>query len=248
MSTDARRASTPRHRRAVRPSCRSGLGNPRRLRSGGSASRCPSAGACRNAVARVYACAGRGRETRAASRSHPGRLGSQAATTRATPSARCSTKPLPSTWRPGLTWPAQDNSIGQADHHTPKAYVRQAFRKYLQCGIFAHGFARMQHAAHGGGSSAPERSCFSASAGAPVGAVGAKAAALLHAARGCPSQDAPRGRSRKSLFVYGQGLAWRLGITARRHITRSGHPIQAFQAPTDRSPAASEVAAGIRIR
>jgi len=31
---------------------------------------------------------------------------------------------------------------GQADHHTPKPYVRQAFRKYLECGIFAHGFAR----------------------------------------------------------------------------------------------------------
>ena len=31
-----------------------------------------------------------------------------------------------------MTWPAQDNSIGQGDHHTPKAYVRQAFRKYLQ--------------------------------------------------------------------------------------------------------------------
>ena len=26
--------------------------------------------------------------------------------------------------------------------HTPKPYVRQAFRKYLECGIFAHGFAR----------------------------------------------------------------------------------------------------------
>jgi len=31
---------------------------------------------------------------------------------------------------------------GQGDHHTPSAYVRQAFRKYLECGIFAHGFAR----------------------------------------------------------------------------------------------------------
>ena len=31
---------------------------------------------------------------------------------------------------------------GQGDHHTPRAYVRQAFRKYLECGIFAHGFAR----------------------------------------------------------------------------------------------------------
>jgi hypothetical protein len=31
---------------------------------------------------------------------------------------------------------------GQGDHHSPKPYVRQAFAKYLKCGIFAHGFAR----------------------------------------------------------------------------------------------------------
>ena len=31
---------------------------------------------------------------------------------------------------------------GQGDHHTPKPYVRQAFRKYLECGIFSHGIAR----------------------------------------------------------------------------------------------------------
>jgi hypothetical protein len=31
---------------------------------------------------------------------------------------------------------------GQGDHHTPKPFVRQACRKYLECGIFAHGFAR----------------------------------------------------------------------------------------------------------
>jgi hypothetical protein len=29
----------------------------------------------------------------------------------------------------------------QGDHHTPKAYVRQASRTYLECGIYAHGFA-----------------------------------------------------------------------------------------------------------
>ena len=29
---------------------------------------------------------------------------------------------------------------GQGDHHTPKPYVRQAFRKYIECGIFAHGY------------------------------------------------------------------------------------------------------------
>ncbi len=30
----------------------------------------------------------------------------------------------------------------QGDHHSPKPYVRKAFEKYLECGIFAHGFAR----------------------------------------------------------------------------------------------------------
>ncbi len=33
-------------------------------------------------------------------------------------------------------------SGGQGDHHSPKPYVRKAFEKYLECGIFAHGFAR----------------------------------------------------------------------------------------------------------
>ena len=31
---------------------------------------------------------------------------------------------------------------GQGDHHTPKPFVCKAFAKYLECGIFAHGFAR----------------------------------------------------------------------------------------------------------
>lgn len=31
---------------------------------------------------------------------------------------------------------------GQGYHHSPRPYVRQTFRKYLECGIFAHGFAR----------------------------------------------------------------------------------------------------------
>ena len=31
---------------------------------------------------------------------------------------------------------------GQGDCRTPKPYVRKAFGKYLECGIFAHGFAR----------------------------------------------------------------------------------------------------------
>ena len=30
----------------------------------------------------------------------------------------------------------------QSERHTPEPYVRQAFRKTLECGIFAHGFAR----------------------------------------------------------------------------------------------------------
>lgn len=33
---------------------------------------------------------------------------------------------------------------GQGDHHTPPVYVEQTFRKYLECGIFAHGFARVR--------------------------------------------------------------------------------------------------------
>jgi hypothetical protein len=33
---------------------------------------------------------------------------------------------------------------GQGDRHTPPAYVEKAFRKYLECGIFAHGFARVR--------------------------------------------------------------------------------------------------------
>jgi hypothetical protein len=31
---------------------------------------------------------------------------------------------------------------GQGDHYTPPRFVEQAFRKYLECGVFAHGFAR----------------------------------------------------------------------------------------------------------
>jgi len=33
---------------------------------------------------------------------------------------------------------------GQGDHYTSAPYVEKAFRKYLQCGIFAHGFARVR--------------------------------------------------------------------------------------------------------
>jgi hypothetical protein len=43
------------------------------------------------------------------------------------------------------TWLALASSgqfDGQGDMHTTPAYVEQAFRKYLECGIFAHGLAR----------------------------------------------------------------------------------------------------------
>ena len=33
---------------------------------------------------------------------------------------------------------------GRGDHHTPPTYVEKAFRKYLECGIFALGFARVR--------------------------------------------------------------------------------------------------------
>jgi hypothetical protein len=63
-------------------------------------------------------------------------------TTRAILSATFSTKPLPSISRPDTRWQVAGQFDGQGDHHTPRPYVRQAFRKYLECGIFAHGFAR----------------------------------------------------------------------------------------------------------
>ena len=45
---------------------------------------------------------------------------------------------------------------GQGEHHTPPAYVEQAFRKYLECGIFAHGFpAHYLWAAHRRASQGP---------------------------------------------------------------------------------------------
>ena len=40
-----------------------------------------------------------------------------------------------------MRWQVRVSSTGR-DHHTPKSYVRQAFRTYVGCGIFAHGFAR----------------------------------------------------------------------------------------------------------
>ena len=38
---------------------------------------------------------------------------------------------------------------GQGDHHTPKPYVRQVFRKCLECRIFAHGSTRARWCASG---------------------------------------------------------------------------------------------------
>jgi hypothetical protein len=61
----------------------------------------------------------------------------------------------------------------QGDHHSPKPYVRKAFAKYLECGIFAHGSAR----ARCGDCGPPHRPRLSLPAGAPVGAVGSEAAA-----------------------------------------------------------------------
>jgi hypothetical protein len=43
------------------------------------------------------------------------------------------------------TWLALASSgqfDGQGDHYTHPRFVEQAFRKYLECGVFAHGFAR----------------------------------------------------------------------------------------------------------
>ena len=42
------------------------------------------------------------------------------------------------TW---LELPSAGQFDGQGDHRTPKPYVRLAFEKNLECGIFAHGFA-----------------------------------------------------------------------------------------------------------
>ncbi len=95
---------------------------------------------------------------------------------------------------------------GQGDHHTPAPYVEKAFRKYLECGIFAHGFARARCDDCGHdylvafsckgrgvcpscntrrmaeGRSAPDRSRLPAPAGAPMGAVCPQTPALLPAA------------------------------------------------------------------
>jgi hypothetical protein len=40
-----------------------------------------------------------------------------------------------------LSWPARVSLTARATITPPKPYVRQAFRKFLECGIFAHGFS-----------------------------------------------------------------------------------------------------------
>ena len=70
------------------------------------------------------------------------------ATTRATSGAHCCAKPLPSISRGGSSCPmmVSDGQFdGQGDHHTPRAFVRQAFCKYLKRGILAHGFAQARY-------------------------------------------------------------------------------------------------------
>jgi hypothetical protein len=96
---------------------------------------------------------------------------------------------------------------GQGDHHTPKPFVCKAFAKYLECGIFAHGFARARCGDCGhdyfvafsckGRGVCPScttrrmvetaahliRPRLPAPAGAPVGALRAQEVALLYATR-----------------------------------------------------------------
>jgi hypothetical protein len=95
---------------------------------------------------------------------------------------------------------------GQGDHHTPKPFVRKAFAKYLECGIFAHGFARARcgdcghdyfvaFSCKGRGvcpscttrrmveTAAHLNDHVSPPAGAPVGALRAQEVAVLHATR-----------------------------------------------------------------
>ena len=60
------------------------------------------------------------------------------------------------------------------DHHTPRPYVRQAFRKYLECGIFAHSFFRAWCACQCSGGCALSRSgCASSQRGHHPGATAA---------------------------------------------------------------------------
>jgi Transposase zinc-binding domain len=147
---------------------------------------------------------------------------------------------------------------GQGDHHTPKPYVRQAFRKYLECGIFAR--ARCDDCGHNyflafsckGRGVCP--SCntrrmvqtaahltdhvFPRLGGAPVGVVGAKAAALLHAARWAGTEHGaaylPAGHRAKPICQqprcgeYGQGSAApRVSLRRNFVVTSARSPLRA---------------------
>ena len=56
--------------------------------------------------------------------------------------SRCSAKPLPNILRPGINSLVADQFDAQDDHYTSKPFNRQAFRKYLEYGSLAHGFAK----------------------------------------------------------------------------------------------------------
>lgn len=99
-------------------------------------------------------------------------------------------------------------SIGQGDA-SPPAHVEQAFRRYLECGILAHGFARtycdtrlpdriflqrpwcvpiLQHAAHGRDGSASGRPRLSPATRTAMGALRAQAATLFLVNRYCTAR------------------------------------------------------------
>jgi hypothetical protein len=70
------------------------------------------------------------------------RVQSQSSTTRATRSSTLLYQTIAEHFETWFELASCGQFEGQGDHHTPKPYVPQAFRKYLECGIFAHGFAR----------------------------------------------------------------------------------------------------------
>ena len=116
------------------------------------------------------------------------------------------------------TWLAQCRD-GHHDAGPVPAYVEREFRRYLECGILAHGFARarcgqcghdfliafsckgqrrvpiVQRAAHGGDGGASHRSRLAGPAAAAMGTCGAEAAALFSGTRrrtsGCCSAPVP---------------------------------------------------------
>jgi hypothetical protein len=120
-------------------------------------------------------------------------------TTRATPSARCCSKPWPSTTKPGLSWPARASSTGKATTTAQSPLYAKRFPHTWNAAssptalpallwrlrTWPSGGLLLQYPAYGpcqiqGG--APERPRLPPPAGAPVGAVCPQTAAL-HAAR-----------------------------------------------------------------